>query len=1061
MRRILLLTLLILLLLLVVAAGLAFWLLNDEDFIKGQAAKYTRQFTGRELVIAGPLDLQVGAETTLDAREIRFRNAEWAESPDMVTVGHLRLTVDIPSLFGAMPVVPLVQLEDCRIELETSAEGEKNWDVLPRKDDPEPVEKKKKGLVPVVLNQLLINNCRLTQDSPQHTTPLDVRIETARLEHVTGDRLEADVQGSINEAPLTVEGWLAPASAFNYGGELRHELTLQAGQVTLESTGSVADIDTLSKPQFQGQFHGPAIHELLGRHGLPPVAEGPFDLRAMVDSTGDRVKIEVDGDIGNLDLAIKGDIDNLLQPGSGYAETRASGPNLRALGEALGVQGLVPDPFEWAAEFTLNGGVFEVDNASLATGMDELTISGNLSMQEGVPNSNIVLALISEEIGRWGPLFGKNWGKQGAIDLDVIANTDASGVLSIDGSVMQGVSTLQMKGEVGPLAGPYDPDMEFDFSSTEMPRLASLIDQPGLPGGVFNLKGRINKTGSEVQLNDIEMSLDNHRAVIGGRLVLDRNFGGSDLDIHLEIPDLAALGGLFGRPNLPAEALVLNARLQPEGEGLAFQVTKTEVGDIRLSLDGKIADIKNPIGVDADFDIHFPNEEILYLATPKLKYPSGPLSVRGSLVHDADITSVREVRATLGENAVDVDGTVSQQGEFELDVAARGPDAAEWESLIGTHPGNVPFDVSAKVKGNAKRIEINDVSAVIGKSEALGNFTVELSDITRVTGDVRSKYLNVATWTETDEDEPPAPDPNRRYKFDDTPVMQITDLGVEIELDLEADVIDLGESRIDELAMNFLLRDNLIQVKPFTFRDMRGALLSGGFTLDSHGAQPQLNVDFLAEDFHPLIGAKEGQDPATLPSGDFMISLNSSGQTKREMASNLDGVMRMQLGPGKLAPSAYGFLMTDFLGQLFDTLNPFTEAQEYTQLDCAVVAADIESGLATIAPIILHTEQLTIVSEGTIDLNTEKLDVSFNTKQRKGLGISATDLVNPFIKVGGTLVSPTIILDAKSTVVKGGIAVATMGISILANSLAERYLSSKDPCGDAIRAVDKREKEGR
>jgi hypothetical protein len=291
--------------------------------------------------------------------------------------------------------------------------------------------------------------------------------------------------------------------------------------------------------------------------------------------------------------------------------------------------------------------------------------------------------------------------------------------------------------------------------------------------------------------------------------------------------------------------------------------------------------------------------------------------------------------------------------------------------------------------------------------------------------------------------------------------MQITDLGVEIELDFEADVLDLGESYIDELDMNFQLRDNLIQVKPFSFRDMRGALLSGGLTLDSHGARPQLNVDFLAEDFHPLIGAKEGQDPATLPSGDFMISLSSFGQTKREMASNLDGVMRMQLGPGKLAPSAYGFLMTDFLGQLFDTLNPFTETPEYSQLDCAVVAADIESGLATIAPIILHTEQLTIVSEGTIDLNTEKLDISFNTKQRKGLGISASDLVNPFIKVGGTLVSPTIILDAKSTVVKGGIAVATMGISILANSLAERYLSSKDPCGDAIRAVDKREAEGR
>ena len=79
----------------------------------------------------------------------------------------------------------------------------------------------------------------------------------------------------------------------------------------------------------------------------------------------------------------------------------------------------------------------------------------------------------------------------------------------------------------------------------------------------------------------------------------------------------------------------------------------------------------------------------------------------------------------------------------------------------------------------------------------------------------------------------------------------------------------------------------------------------------------------------------------------------------------------------------------------------------------------------------------------------------FNSKQRKGLGISASDLVNPFIKIGGTLAAPAIELDPTSTVVKGGLAVATMGISILANSLAGRYLSSKDPCGDAQKAIDK------
>ena len=288
--------------------------------------------------------------------------------------------------------------------------------------------------------------------------------------------------------------------------------------------------------------------------------------------------------------------------------------------------------------------------------------------------------------------------------------------------------------------------------------------------------------------------------------------------------------------------------------------------------------------------------------------------------------------------------------------------------------------------------------------------------------------------------------------------MRITDLGVEIDLDLKAETFDLGDSHIDDLDVEFVLEDHFIRFSPFSFRDMRGALLSGAFSLDSQGASPRLDVSLLAEEFHPLLGAKEGQDPATLPSGNFSLVLHSNGHTEREMASNLDGKIRLSLGPGKLAPSAYGFLLTDFLGQLFDTLNPFSEKQEYTELECAVAAADIESGLMTLSPIVVHSERLTIVSDGNIDLNSERLNITFNSKQRKGLGISASDLVNPFIKVGGTLASPSLELDPGSTVVKGGIAVATMGISILANSLAERFLSSKDPCGDALKQIDKRER---
>jgi hypothetical protein len=152
-------------------------------------------------------------------------------------------------------------------------------------------------------------------------------------------------------------------------------------------------------------------------------------------------------------------------------------------------------------------------------------------------------------------------------------------------------------------------------------------------------------------------------------------------------------------------------------------------------------------------------------------------------------------------------------------------------------------------------------------------------------------------------------------------------------------------------------------------------------------------------------------------------------------------------------------LVNDFIAELLNTLNPFQKAQEFTELDCAVAAADITSGQVAIEPVVVHMERLTVISAGAVDLDTEKIDITFNSKQRTGLGISASDLVNPFIKVGGTLASPSIELDPASTVVKGGLAVATLGLSIVADSLAGRYLSSKDPCGDALEQLAERDRQ--
>ena len=101
-----------------------------------------------------------------------------------------------------------------------------------------------------------------------------------------------------------------------------------------------------------------------------------------------------------------------------------------------------------------------------------------------------------------------------------------------------------------------------------------------------------------------------------------------------------------------------------------------------------------------------------------------------------------------------------------------------------------------------------------------------------------------------------------------------------------------------------------------------------------------------------------------------------------------------------------------------------------------------------------QTDKLRIFANASVDLKTEKLEANFQTIPQKGLGISVSNLVNPYVKLTGTLAKPALAIDTQNVVVEGGIAVATAGLSILAKSFKNRYLSDKDPCGKAVAEAD-------
>jgi hypothetical protein len=142
---------------------------------------------------------------------------------------------------------------------------------------------------------------------------------------------------------------------------------------------------------------------------------------------------------------------------------------------------------------------------------------------------------------------------------------------------------------------------------------------------------------------------------------------------------------------------------------------------------------------------------------------------------------------------------------------------------------------------------------------------------------------------------------------------------------------------------------------------------------------------------------------------------------------------------------------TDTLGELFEAVNPFAKTEKTTGLNCAVYIANLGDGKAEIQDVVIQTDKLTIVSAGIIDLKTEKYNINFETRPRTGLGISASTITNPYIRLGGSLRKPTIELNPQSAAFTTGAAVATGGLWFIYKGIWDRYFSSRDPCGEALK----------
>jgi uncharacterized protein involved in outer membrane biogenesis len=365
--------------------------------------------------------------------------------------------------------------------------------------------------------------------------------------------------------------------------------------------------------------------------------------------------------------------------------------------------------------------------------------------------------------------------------------------------------------------------------------------------------------------------------------------------------------------------------------------------------------------------------------------------------------------------------------------------------------------VDAALSTDDSGLTIDPFEATIGTSDLTGNLRLSSGDAPGLTLRASSALMDLTPFgsaedNENDSAESAADGSQSPYVFTEEalPFGRLNRLDAEIEITVERLVTALFEVRQLEASMQ--AADGQIEFTS-AFRDVSGGTFDNQVTVRVSDDDAELSLKVGVQDLR--VGVFSGPEIPTdqVPPTSIDIDIVASGNSPRALAASSNGRILVTQGPGLVENSLIEGLSGDVIAQLFEALNPFAAQEEYTQWECSVLAVNVVDGIGSITGMLLQSRKLTIVGRGSIDLQTEKLDIEFNTKPRSGIGVSADMFVTPFVKLSGTLKKPGIGANATGLLLSGGAAVLTGGMSFLYQGLFDRATGGADRCERALQQV--------
>ena len=289
-------------LVLLALVAIVFTILKATDFnaYRDYVAQRMKSATGRDLVIAGDVNVSFSLSPRLSARQVSFRNAAWSDQPQMASLSEIEAEVDLLSLLSGEIRINDVVLRGGQVVVETSKDGIGNWvlDLAPSAA-PTPGDSANTASGLPRVDQLSIEDVTLLYRDGVAGTQQTLKIDQFKAGQAPGVGLNVVIAGSWNGRPLDFAGTVGSPRQFTEG-PLPIDLKGKLGDIALDLRGTIGDPTTFSDLALDVTTSGPslaALGEILGT-SLPK--GGPYALTGRLSGgesnyVADRLSAKVGG----------------------------------------------------------------------------------------------------------------------------------------------------------------------------------------------------------------------------------------------------------------------------------------------------------------------------------------------------------------------------------------------------------------------------------------------------------------------------------------------------------------------------------------------------------------------------------------------------------------------------------------------------------------------------------------------------------------------------------------------------------------------------------------------